>query len=101
VDRLAHKLAVVSLSSLMAAPALATSARYTCDGGDAFTADFSAPDAAGGKAMLSFGMGRAVSLPQVLSADGGRYANADMEFWIKGRSATLMTNGVKQTCAAQ
>ena len=45
--------------------------------------------------------GRELSLPQVLSADGGRYANAGIEFWIKGQSATLTMNGVKETCSTQ
>jgi len=82
-------------------PALATEARYACSGGDTFTADFSPPDAAKGKATLSFGMGRELILPQVMSADGGRYADGDTEFWIKGRSATLTRKGVKETCSAQ
>jgi membrane-bound inhibitor of C-type lysozyme len=66
-----------------------------------FTADFPPPDAIKGVAKLSFGMGRELTLPQVLSADGGRYANGDIEFWIKGRSATLTMNGVKETCVTQ
>jgi membrane-bound inhibitor of C-type lysozyme len=36
-----------------------------------------------------------------MSADSGRYANGDIEFWIKGRSATLAMNGVKESCATQ
>jgi len=39
-----------------------------------------------------------INLPQVVSADGGRYANSNMEFWIKGREATLTRDGKKQTC---
>ncbi len=50
---------------------------------------------------LTFDTGRELALPQVLSADGGRYANAGIEFWIKGRSATLTMNGVKKTCSTQ
>ena len=50
---------------------------------------------------LTFGTGRELTLPQVMSADGGRYANADIEFWIKGRSASLTMSGVKETCARQ
>jgi membrane-bound inhibitor of C-type lysozyme len=85
----------------VAGPALATEARYACSGGDTLTADFSPPGAAKGSVNLSFGMGRQHTLPQVMSADGGRYANADMEFWIKGRSATLTMMGVKETCSTQ
>ena len=46
---------------------------------------------------LTFGTGRVLKLPQVMSADGGRYA--DIEFWIKGQSATLTMKGVKETCS--
>ena len=101
--RFAKPFALLSAVAVLAigAPSYATEARYTCSGGDTFTADFPPPDAAKGVAKLSFGMGRELTLPQVLSADGGRYANGDTEFWIKGRSATLTRNGVKETCAAQ
>lgn len=96
-------LALISAAAVLAigAPAYAAEARYTCSGGDTFTADFPPPDAIKGVAKLSFGMGRELTLPQVMSADGGRYADGDIEFWIKGRSATLTMNGVKETCAAQ
>ncbi len=96
-------LGLVSAVAILAigAPACAAEARYTCSGGDMFTADFPPPGAIKGVAKLSFGMGRELTLPQVMSADGGRYANGDIEFWIKGRSATLTMNGVKETCAAQ
>jgi membrane-bound inhibitor of C-type lysozyme len=50
---------------------------------------------------LTFDTGRELALPQVMSADGGRYANADIEFWIKGQSATLTMGGVKKTCSTQ
>jgi len=33
------------------------------------------------------------------SAIGG--ADADIEFWIKGQSATLTMKGVKETCSTQ
>jgi membrane-bound inhibitor of C-type lysozyme len=93
---------IIALTILaVAGPALATEARYTCSGGDMLTADFSPPGAAKGSVNLSFGMGREHTLPQVMSADGGRYANDDIEFWIKGRSATLTMMGVTQTCATQ
>jgi membrane-bound inhibitor of C-type lysozyme len=93
---------VMALTVLaIAGPAIATEARYTCSGGDTLTADFSPPGAAKGSVNLSFGMGREHTLPQIMSADGGRYANADMEFWIKGRSATLTRMGVKETCSTQ
>jgi membrane-bound inhibitor of C-type lysozyme len=85
----------------IAAPALAAEARYTCSGGGKLTAKFSPPGSPKGEVALTFDTGRELNLPQVMSADGGRYANGDIEFWIKGRSATLTMNGVKETCATQ
>jgi membrane-bound inhibitor of C-type lysozyme len=82
-------------------PALATEARYTCSDGSRLAARFSPPNTAKGSVALTFGTGRELKLPQVLSADGGRYADADIEFWIKGRSATLTMKGVKETCSTQ
>jgi membrane-bound inhibitor of C-type lysozyme len=91
--------ALVSATVALAGPALATEARYTCSDGSKLTAQFSPPDAAKGSVALTFGPGREQKLPQVLSADGGRYADADIEFWIKGRSAILTMKGVKKTCS--
>jgi membrane-bound inhibitor of C-type lysozyme len=82
-------------------PAYAAEAHYTCSGGGKLTAKFSPPGSPKGKVALIFDTGRELSLPQVMSADGGRYANGGIEFWIKGRSATLTMNGVKDTCATQ
>jgi membrane-bound inhibitor of C-type lysozyme len=59
-----------------AGPALATEARYTCSDGSKLTAQFSPPDTAKGSVALTFATGRELKLPQVLSADGGRYADA-------------------------
>ncbi len=84
-----------------ATPALATEAHYTCSDGSKLTASFSPPDTAKGAVALTFGTGRELKLPQVMSADGGRYADADIEFWIKGQSATLTMKGVKQICSTQ
>jgi membrane-bound inhibitor of C-type lysozyme len=84
-----------------AAPARAAQAQYTCSGGGKLIADFSPPDANKGEVKLTFSTGRELTLPQALSADGGRYADADIEFWIKGRSATLTMKGVKETCATR
>jgi membrane-bound inhibitor of C-type lysozyme len=101
--RFANLLALVSAVAgvAFADPALATEAHYTCTGGGKLSANFSPPDAAKGEVTLTFDTGRELSLPQVLSADGGRYANAGIEFWIKGKSATLTMNGVKETCSTQ
>jgi membrane-bound inhibitor of C-type lysozyme len=89
--------ATVTLSS----PTLATEAHYTCSDGSKLEANFSPPNRAKGSVALTFGTGRELKLPQVLSADGGRYANADIEFWIKGQTATLTMKGLKATCSAQ
>jgi membrane-bound inhibitor of C-type lysozyme len=101
--RFAKLFALVSAVALVpfAGPAVATEAQYTCSGGGRISANFSPADAAKGEVKLTFDTGRELSLPQVLSADGGRYANADIEFWIKGQSATLTVNGVKETCSTQ
>ena len=79
----------------------ATEARYRCSSGMKLTAGFSPPNLQNGRVELTFDAGRKLTLPQVLSADGGRYANADIEFWIKGRGATLTMNGVKETCSTR
>ncbi len=44
--------------------------------------------------------GRLLTLPQVVSADGGRYGAGDVEFWIKGKGATLTRGGNAQSCSA-
>ena len=77
-------------------PALATEAHYTCSDGSKLSAKFSPPNTAKGGVALTFGTGRVLKLPQVMSTNGGRYA--DIEFWIKGQSATLTMKGVKETC---
>lgn len=80
-------------------PAAAVKASYSCAGGTRLTADFSQPGAGPGKVNLVFsGAGGKVTLPQQMSADGGRYASDTMEFWIKGREATLTRNGKSVTC---
>jgi membrane-bound inhibitor of C-type lysozyme len=79
--------------------ACATEARYTCSGGAKLTALFSAPGAGMGTVALTFETGKTIALPQVMSADGGRYADKDVEFWIKGKNATLTRNGDSETCS--
>jgi len=101
VNRFAIRLGLACATAILAAGASAdaTEARYTCSDGTRLTAKFSPPGAAKGEVALTLDKGRELHLPQVLSADGGRYANAGIEFWIKGRSATLTMNGVKETCS--
>jgi membrane-bound inhibitor of C-type lysozyme len=99
--KLAKRLPIGFAILTAATPARATEAHYICSGGGKLSADFSPSDAAKGEVKLTFDTGRELSLPQVLSADGARYANAGIEFWIKGQSATLTMNGVQETCSAQ
>jgi membrane-bound inhibitor of C-type lysozyme len=82
--------------------AYAKQAHYDCSGGMGLTAQFSPPNAATSHVVLTFdGSGRRTTLPQVLSADGGRYANDKIEFWIKGNSASLTRGGNSETCTTQ
>jgi membrane-bound inhibitor of C-type lysozyme len=76
----------------------ATEARYDCSGGTKLTAQFSPPGDSYGRVALMFPGGRKITLPQAASADGGRYADANTEFWIKGRTATLTRNGSSESC---
>jgi membrane-bound inhibitor of C-type lysozyme len=101
--RFAKQFALVNVAAVVAfaAPALAAQTQYTCSGGGKLTAQFSPPGTAKGEVKLTFDTGRELSLPQVLSADGGRYAKGDIEFWIRGQSATLTMMGIEETCATQ
>ncbi len=60
--------------------------RYTCADGTALQATFSPPGPAAGSVRLVYAgsVPEETTLPQVISADGGRYAQGDVEFWIKG-----------------
>lgn len=89
-----------ALAALVAAsgPAQAIEARYVCDKGARIDAQFSPPTMALGRVTLTFGAGDKVVLPQVMSADGGRYANSQIEFWIKGKGARLTRDGKVQNC---
>jgi membrane-bound inhibitor of C-type lysozyme len=94
-------IASFSATFAVGAPAFATEAHYLCFDGNKLTAKFSPPNVATGEVKLTLQEGRTVILPQVLSADGGRYANGEVEFWIKGRSATLTMAGKVVRCTAQ
>jgi membrane-bound inhibitor of C-type lysozyme len=93
--------AFAALIALAAAttPALAVKASYTCSSGTRLTADFSGSGTSPGNVILTIaGSSGKTTVPQVISADGGRYANDAMEFWIKGRSATLTRGGKSENC---
>jgi membrane-bound inhibitor of C-type lysozyme len=91
---------VVSAAAMvMAGGASATEARYSCSGGTVLNAIFSPPEEVPGTVTLTLdGASGELVLPQVVSADGGRYAEKDIEFWIKGNDATLTRNGKSETC---
>ena len=85
-----------------ATPVLAIEASYECSAGTRLTADFSRPGTSPGNVVLTIsGTSAKITLPQMMSADGGRYANDAMEFWIKGRSATLTRDGKSETCQSK
>lgn len=90
----------VVLTALLGAadPAHAIEARYVCDKGARINVQFSPPSMVLGRATLTFGSGEKVMLRQVMSADGGRYANSQIEFWIKGKGARLTRDGKVQNC---
>jgi len=71
---------------------------YHCADGTKVTARFSSPDQPDGFVDLTLADGKAVTLPQAVSADGGRYTKDDIEFWIKGNGATLTIAGKATTC---
>lgn len=93
------------VSTMLAAvttSAHAARARYMCSGGTKLTANFSDPATTPGNVVLSIvGTPRAIRLPRLVSADGGRYADGDTEFWIKGRGATLTLRSRSKTCRAR
>ncbi len=72
---------------------------YTCTDGTKLQATFSPPGTSVGSVKLVYsGSLSEMMLPQALSADGGRYTEGDIEFWIKGRGATLTRAGRSTTC---
>lgn len=87
------------------------SVSYSCDSGKTIDATYyqgqSTPSASpdqpptpGGSVALTLSDGRTMTLPQTISADGIRYANADesLIFWSRGSGAFVM-EGNTQTFA--
>ena len=75
-----------------------TFVRYRCDDGTPVVAAFYKHDKTA-RIQLD---GKALALPQRLSADGGRYAKGGVSFWIKGQQATLKRPRTKPTiCKVQ
>lgn len=74
--------------------------RYRCSDGTRITAVFD--NSGTGSVTLTFGRGTpSLTLPQAMSADGGRYTDQATEFWIKGRGAKLTRGGKAVTCNAR
>jgi membrane-bound inhibitor of C-type lysozyme len=84
------------LISLSSAPA--AEATYRCADGTRLRASFSAPDQPGSARLNFVGQRPPVILTQAPSADGGRYADINTEFWIKGRTARLTRAGAPTEC---
>jgi membrane-bound inhibitor of C-type lysozyme len=76
---------------------------YGCVDNTRLSVTFSGEGTAPGTAHLAIaGTPVNVTLPQVPSADGGRYADGGLEFWINGRSARLTRPGTETTtCTAK
>jgi membrane-bound inhibitor of C-type lysozyme len=81
-------------------------ASYYCDSGKSITAvynqgeykpstDTNSPPTPTGSVDLTLSDGRTMTLPQTISADGGRYANSGetIIFWDKGNGLTFTENG--------
>ncbi len=78
--------------------ALTTQASYRCADGTSVKAVFSTPGPTGSVRLSFAGQRQPVTLPQTLSADGGRYADGGTEFWIKGKAARLTRAGAQTEC---
>ena len=90
---------VAETVTLPAAAAAPEAVSYTCADGTRLQATFSSPSSSPGSVKLVFARSSAeMTLPQALSADGGRYAQGHVEFWIKGQGATLTREGQRTTC---
>jgi membrane-bound inhibitor of C-type lysozyme len=95
---------VIPLFLVSAAGAVAQAPRlvhYTCLDGTKLQATFLAPSTSVGSVKLVYaGSSTETTLPQALSADGGRYMRGDVEFWIEGNEATLTRACKSTTCRA-
>lgn len=100
-DRLPVFAAALLLSASLAVPALADDVDYTCEDGTTFEAEFNTPASGYGSVELDFDNAADINLPQVMSGSGARYADANVEFWIKGNSAMLTRNGKTTNCTAR
>lgn len=92
--------AKLGLDNVFSSPEIIATGIYYCDDIKAIVADFR-------KATVSLRLsdGREMTLPQVISASGARYANADESFvfWNKGNTAFIQEgeNYTYQNCATK
>jgi membrane-bound inhibitor of C-type lysozyme len=87
---------IAVMAGLPVSPAMADGVKYVCADKTELTASFrSNPNSV---ALAFHGSDEQVTLPQVLSADGGRYAANGTEFWIKGNDASLTRGEKRTTC---
>ena len=99
-----RSVALVVLATLLTSTnaAVAQSVQYVCNDGTRLTAAFSPAGTSPGNVVLVMdGIDADLTLPQVKSADGGRYVRGDVEFWIKGRDATFTRGDKKLTCQSK
>lgn len=95
---------VLRLSTLIMVPAMFASSSamaedYLCDDQTPVTAVFVVPKEGLGSVELAFPKtNERLNLPQVISADGARYAAGVTEFWVKGSQATLRQADKTLTC---
>jgi membrane-bound inhibitor of C-type lysozyme len=84
---------LLSLAPSLGATGHTITASFSCDGGRNIQALFTQGTQPAVKLTLQDG--RQLTLPQVLSGSGARYANADesIVFWNKGRTAFLEEAG--------
>jgi len=70
---------------------------FRCDDGSQILATFdNAPDPATVDVVRG---DQQFTLPQAISASGARYLGDDIEFWNKGRNATVDWQGTKLACS--
>jgi membrane-bound inhibitor of C-type lysozyme len=102
IGRIVMKLILACLVVLSpVSSALAATAAYRCADGTAVRAAFSAPGPTGSVRLALSSHSRrrlSITLPQVPSADGGRYQDDATEFWIKGQTARLTRAGATTEC---
>jgi membrane-bound inhibitor of C-type lysozyme len=67
--------------------------RYACADKSSFGVTFTNRAGGADVALLTFGPKEQVALPRAPSADGGRYADNGVEFWTKGKWASLSRPG--------